>query len=204
MYFKQILAKQNIILLLCIMAIVYLFTASASAQQTNELATVASSKKILTVYFSRTGNTEQIAKQIHGLVGGDIFEVRPATPYPGDYDATTVQAKKEKEAKYNPPLTANMDNLQTYDVIFIGYPVWWRSIPPPIRTFLVENNLAGKTIIPFCTHAGSGKAQSTDDIIELAPTASVLETLVLQGSRAKTAQPEVKVWLTKIGMLSDK
>ena len=202
MYFKQDLNSCNKIFYLCIMLILCFISANIYAQQANQPTISSPSNKILIVYFSRTGNTEQIAKQIHSLVGGDIVQVQPKTPYPEDYNATTTQAKKEKEVKYNPPIEANINNLQAYDVIFVGYPVWWRSIPPPIRTFLVDNDLAGKIIIPFCTHAGSGKAQSINDIKELAPNALLLQELVMEGVKTTTAQTEVTRWLTELGMLN--
>ncbi len=117
-------------------------------------------RKILVVYFSYSGNTREIANQIHESVGGDIFEIQTVDPYPSNYDAVVKQAKQEKEWGYKPALKTKIENIESYDVIFIGSPIWWGTIPQPVVTFLSEYNLSGKTIVPFCTHAGSGQAQS--------------------------------------------
>jgi len=104
------------------------------------------------VYFSRSGNTREIANQIHERVGGDIFEIQPEEPYPSNYDAVVKQAKQELESGYKPKLKAKIENIESYDVIFVGSPIWWGTIPAPVVTFLSEYDLSGKTIVPFCTH----------------------------------------------------
>ena len=155
-------------------------------------------KKALVVYYSYTGNTRVLAEQIRQSVNGDIFEIQPATPYSSDYDTVVNQGKREVESGYKPPLKRNVDNLSSYEVIFVGTPIWWYTIAPPVSTFLTESDLAGKTIIPFCTHGGYGAGHSLDDIKKLAPKSQVLDELVLNGS-SKYEQKEIYAWLSKVG-----
>ncbi|WP_371371155.1 flavodoxin [Sporomusa aerivorans] len=155
-------------------------------------------QKALVVYFSYTGNTRILAEQIRQNVDGDIFELQPATPYSTDYDTVVKQGKQEVESGYKPPLKAKVANLAAYDVIFVGTPIWWYTVAPPVATFLAEANLAGKTIIPFCTHGGYGAGHSLEDIKKLAPTARVFDELVLYGS-SKYEQKDILAWLSKVG-----
>lgn len=172
--------------------------ANASSTPTEQTGTAKTDKKALVVYFSYTGNTRTLATQIRQSVGGDIFELQPATPYSTDYDTVVKQGKQEVESGYKPPLKSKVDNLTAYDVIFIGTPIWWYTIAPPVATFLAESDLAGKTIIPFCTHGGYGAGHSAEDIKKLAPKATVLDELVLNGSQSYS-QTEISVWLNKVG-----
>lgn len=159
-----------------------------------------SSKKVLVVYFSQSGNTREIANQIHGNVGGDIFEIQTEQTYPSSYVPLTKQAKKEQESNYHPPLKTKVKNFQSYDIIFIGYPNWWGTMPMPLFTFFSEYNFSGKTIIPFCTHEGSGLGRSESDIKKLCPQSKLLEGLAIRGGSVKKAQSQVTEWLRKIGM----
>ena len=155
-------------------------------------------KKILVVYFSRSGNTREVADQIHEKVGGDIFEIQSVKPYPDDYDECVEQAKKELEKGYRPKLKTMVKNIESYDVVFIGYPDWWSTIPAPVRVFLSAYNLSGKTIVPFCTHEGSGLGRSVTDISKLCPKSTLLEGLAIRGSDVKTAHDKLSEWLRKI------
>ena len=157
-------------------------------------------KTILVAYFSRSGNTREIANQIHKIVGGDIFEIQSVKPYPNDYDAVVKQAKQELESNYKPALKTKVNNFKPYDFIFIGYPAWWYTIPAPTSTFLSEYDFSGKTIAPFCTHEGSGLSRSVTDISKLCPKSTVLDGLAIKGSTVKTSQMEVSEWLRKIGI----
>ncbi|WP_229395352.1 flavodoxin [Methanosarcina sp. DH1] len=160
----------------------------------------SASKKILVAYFSHTGNTRVIANQIHEKVGGDIFEIVTVNPYPTDYDAVVDQAKQEQEDNYRPQLKTKVENMDSYDVVFIGYPNWWGTMPMSVFTFLEEYDFSGKTIIPFCTHEGSGLGRSVEDITELCPQSTILDGLAIRGSSVETAQDDVSEWLRKIGM----
>jgi len=159
-----------------------------------------SGKKILIVYYSRTGNTREVANQIHQLIGGDSVAIEPVTPYPSDYRETTKQAKRELESGYRPPIKTKIPDLASYDMVFVGSPNWWGTISMPVMTFLSENDLSGKTIAPFMTHGGSALGQSRADIEKLCPKATILEGLAIPGTSAKTSQKDVVAWLRSIGM----
>lgn len=157
-------------------------------------------KKILVAYFSHSDNTREIANQIHEKIGGDIFEIVTVNPYPTDYDAVVDQAKQEQEDNYRPELATEIENMDSYDVVFVGYPNWWGTMPMPVFAFLEEYDFSGKTIIPFCTHEGSGLGRSVEDITELCPQSTILDGLAIRGSSVETAQDDVSEWLHEIGM----
>ncbi len=155
-------------------------------------------KKILVAYFSYSGNTREIADQIHNSVGGDIFEIQAVKPYPDDYDAVVKQAKQELEPSYKPALKTKIENIKSYDLVFIGYPNWCKTVPAPVRTFLSEYDFSRKTIVPFCTHEGSGLGQSAADISKYCPQSTLLDGIAIRGSDVKTAQNKLSEWLQKI------
>jgi flavodoxin len=155
---------------------------------------------ILVAYFSHSGNTRVIANQIHESVGGNIFEIMSVDPYPGDYDAVVAQARKELDEDYRPKLKTKVKNMGSYNVVFVGNPNWWGTMPRPVATFLSTYDLSGKAIVPFCTHEGSGLGRCVADIKELCPRSKVLDGLAVRGSYVKKAQSEVSGWLRKIGM----
>ncbi|HEY8541015.1 MAG TPA: flavodoxin, partial [Pseudothermotoga sp.] len=105
--------------------------------------------KSLVVYYSWSGNTQKIARLIQELTDGDIVELIPETPYPSSYNATLEQAKKEIQANYKPPLKTKIDNIEDYEIIFVGSPNWWGTMAPPAATFLSQYDLSGKKIAPF-------------------------------------------------------
>ena len=167
-------------------------------------------KKILVVYFSRTGeeynvgnitkgNTAIVAEYIAQKTGADTFEIKAAKPYPDEYEACTELAKKELESNTRPAIEKNIDNLAQYDTIFLGYPIWWGAVPRVLLTFLEANDFSGKTIIPFCTHGGSGLAGTEREIADACPNAKVLDGLAVVGKTAQNdfpaAQKDVDAWL---------
>ena len=149
----------------------------------------------LTAYFSHSGNTRVVANQIHETTGGEIFEIVPVDPYPQEYNAVVEQARKELDQDYMPPLKMKVENMDSYDLVFIGYPNWWGTIPRPVAAFLLEYDFSGKTIAPFCTHEGSGLGRSVADIEKLCPGATVLGGLAVRGSSVKRSQENVNNWL---------
>lgn len=164
------------------------------------------SGKVLIAYFSRTGTTREVASQIRQNVGGELFELRTEHSYPKEYRATTNQAKEEKEASFRPKLTAEVQNMASYSTIFIGFPNWWGTMPMVFFTFLERYDLAGKTVIPFCTHEGSRFGNSLGDIRSLCPRSTILDGLALRGGgignvQTEAARKDVADWLKKIGML---
>ncbi|MGD1004667.1 MAG: flavodoxin [Methanoregulaceae archaeon] len=158
----------------------------------------------LSAYFSHSGNTRVIAHQIHENIGSDIFEIVSVDPYPSDYDEVVEQARKELSEEYRPKLRTKVENMESYKVVFVGYPVWWGTIPMPVATFLTEYDFSGKTIVPFCTHEGSGLGRSVMDIKKFCPQSTVLEGLAVRGSNVKNAQDEVSGWLQGLGVKKER
>jgi len=171
-------------------------------------------KKCLIAYFSRkglnyssggivdlkVGNTEVVAKIIQKITGGDMFHIESVTTYPKDYTETTEVAKNELRAKARPKLTEQVKNMGAYDVIFLGYPIWWGTPPMPVFTFLESYDFSGKIIVPFCTHEGSGLGHSEKDIVKACPEATVLEGIAIRGTSASSAHAIVSSWIDKLGI----
>jgi flavodoxin len=162
------------------------------------------STKILIVYFSWGGNTREMAKQIQKQTDGDLFEITTVTPYSTDYNECVAQAKKEQQAGARPPLATEVENMAAYDVVFVGYPNWWGSMPMVLFTFLEKYDLNGKTVIPFCTHGGGRWGRSVDDLKKLCPKATVLEGLTISGNVVRRSKDDVTQWLQKIGITNKK
>ena len=153
------------------------------------------SGKVLVAYFSHSGNTREVARQISEATGGDLFEIVPATPYPTEYRAVVDQGKKEIEAGVRPALKNPVGDLSQYDVIFVGSPCWWGTVAPPVATFLAAYDWSGKTVAPFMTHGGSRMGRSEDDIEKLCPGATLLGGLPVRGSAVKGSRDAVGKWI---------
>jgi flavodoxin len=163
-------------------------------------------KKSIIAYFSRrgynyvkgniidlkAGNTEIVANKIQKLTGSDIFRIDTVKSYPTDYTETTKVAQRELHENARPELTDSIDNMEQYDIIVLGYPNWWGTMPMAVHNFLESYSFAGKTIIPFCTHEGSGMGHSIDDIKRLCPDTDVQNGTPIRGSQAKDADREVQ------------
>lgn len=158
-----------------------------------------SKEKILVLYFSQSGNTETVANIIHNEVGGDIIKLETVQTYPSDYNELVDYAQNEQKQNARPELKTKIDNIEQYNIIFLGYPNWWADMPMPLYTFLDEYDLSEKTIAPFITHGGSGLSGTPDKIKQEEPNAIVLDGLAVSGSQAKNSQSEVKSWLSEIG-----
>lgn len=156
----------------------------------------AGAAKALVVYFSRSGSTRSVATEIQKQTNADIFEIIPEQPYTGDYNALLDIAKEEQRTKARPALSSTIDTFGNYDVIFLGYPIWWGDLPMILCTFLDSYDLSGKTIVPFCTSGGSGLAQSINSIKALEPDATVLDGLHLGSSSASDPGKAVTEWLS--------
>lgn len=166
-------------------------------------------KKVLIAYYSRKGqnyvsgkiinlsigNTEIIAKKIQQITKGDLFEIKTVKSYPIDYTETTNVAKDELRKNARPELSNSIENIDDYDVIYLGYPNWWNTFPMVVFTFLETYNFSGKTIIPFCTHEGSGIGKSVNDIKKLCPSTNVLEGIAIRGGSVSTANKIVENWI---------
>jgi len=155
----------------------------------NEKAdTKSGSTKVLTIYFSHSGNTRKVANTIHKVVGGDIVEIHPVEPYPVNYNAVVEQAKQELHSGYKPEIKARVEDIASYDTVFVGSPNWWHTIAPSVITFLSETDMSGKTIIPFITHGGGGLGQSAIDIEGLCPNSTILESVAIYGADVSVVQ----------------
>ena len=122
-------------------------------------------------------------------------------PILNDYDTLLAQIREEVASGYCPPLTTNIENLSSYDVIFIGYPIWVETAAPPIRTFLTTHDLAGKTVVPFCTSGTSSAEASYRLVRSLCPQSTVLEGIQIRRGTYDTAYERVIAWLQEIGIV---
>lgn len=173
----------------------------ASTEGTSKEQPLSAPKKILVAYFSYTGNTREIANQIHERVDSDIFEIRTVDPYSSDSDTVLDQAKKEQKDNYRPKIATEVENIDSYNVVFIGYPIWWEMSPMAVFTFLEGHDFSGKTIVPFCTHDGSVLGRSIADITKICSQSTILDALAVRGKGATKAKDEVSKWLRKIKMI---
>ena len=123
------------------------------------------------------GNTEYFANAIHAETGGDLFSVVVKTPYPNDYDKITDMGSEEQDEDARPELSSHVKNMDQYQTVFIGFPIWWYTMPQAMFTFLEEYDFSGKTIIPFATHGGYGVGSSVEDIKKLCPDAKLIEDI---------------------------
>ena len=143
------------------------------------------------------GNTEVAAKMIQRLAGGDLFHIDTVKGYPADYTKATEVAQRELSQNARPELASQVASLDGYDRIFLGYPNWWGTMPMAVWTFLEAHDFAGKTILPFCTHEGSGLAQSERDIHKLCPGAKVLRGLAIRGGSVAKSEKAIAAWLSE-------
>lgn len=152
-------------------------------------------KKILVAYYSWSGHTRSVAQQIQQETGGDIFEIQPAKAYPKDYQECVDIAKKEVNDNVRPAVASKVENMGQYDVIFVGYPIWWGKAPMFVYTFLESYDLKGKVVIPFCTSGGSPIDGSIPDIWQSAAGAQLVK-----GSQ-DTDAAKITQWLKTIQVM---
>lgn len=165
------------------------------AQETPEVT----DRKILIAYFSWGGTTQQVAENIAKETGGTLFRIETVNPYPTEYTPCTEVAKVERDNGVRPELKVIVENMEQYDTIFIGCPVWWHTAPMTVWSFLESDNynFRGKTIIPFCTYAATYRDETLAKIVELTPDSEHLEGF---GTTNKNA--DVTGWLKKIGIIN--
>ena len=171
--------------------------------------------KAIVVYFSHTGenysvgvitegNTAKVAKVIAAKTGADIFEIKETKPYPHSYDECIDVAKKELRDKARPEIAGDLPDLTDYQVVYLGYPNWWGDCPMVVYTFLEKSKIEGKTILPFCTHEGSGLGSTAKNIQKTFPSAKVeLNGFSLRGATAQkdaaAMEQAVDKWLKALG-----
>lgn len=168
--------------------------------------------KTLIVYFSRkgynypnqwleTGNTARVASHIADLTCGGLFELVPVVPYPDDYQEAVALSREEYDNNARPAIKNTIENLDEYDTLFVGGPVWHGAMPMIIRTFYETYDLSGKTIVPFSTHAGSGLGDCERLARSYYPDNAVLQGLAVQGVNSANARGDVEAWLMRIGII---
>ena len=164
--------------------------------------------KILIAYYSRKGqnyvsgsiknlvkgNTEIVAEYIKKAVGGELFEIDTVKDYPIDYTECTEVAKVEIQQKARPELKNYLENIDNYDKIFLGYPIWWSIPPMAVSTFLEKYDFSGKKIMPFATHEGSGLGGSISYLKKICPKAEIMSGLAIYGSKSKNSESEIANW----------
>lgn len=165
--------------------------------------TAADSGNVLVVYYSATGNTETVANYIAEATGGDIFEITPAEPYTDDDlnwtdENSRVTREHEDESLRDVELTTTqVENWDSYDTVFIGYPIWWGIAAWPVDGFVEANDFTGKTVIPFCTSSSSGLGESGQRLAQLAGTGDWMEG---QRFRSSASQEDVTAWVESLGL----
>ncbi|MCD8090445.1 MAG: NAD(P)H-dependent oxidoreductase [Clostridiales bacterium] len=169
-----------------------------AVNETGEQTEAASSS--LVVYFSWSGNTETIANEIAAQTGADVFELTPVTPYSDDYDTVLDEAQAEQSENARPEISGSIENIENYDVIYLGFPNWWGDMPMILYSFLDDYDLSGKTIAPFVSSGGSGFSNTLSTIAENEPEASLTEGLSLSSSASKNPGDAVAEWLNSIGL----
>ena len=187
-----------VLLVVSLMSIIACAQGKASKEQNG----MKENKKVLVAYFSRTGenysvgtitkgNTQIVAEMIARETGGDLFHIEPVVAYPDNYDDCVNLAKQELNSKARPAVKGDV-RTEDYDVIFIGYPNWWGDMPMSVYTFLEKHNWQGKTIIPFCTHEGSGLGSTASKLRSACQGATMLKGLAVYGHAAQNSRKETE------------
>lgn len=171
-------------------------TAAASASQEGPEETGGT----LVAYFSWSGNTRGMAELIAQETGGDLFEIATVNPYTDDYNELLDIAQQEQSEDARPELNEQVENWDSYDTVFVGYPNWWSDAPMAVYTFLESYDFTGKTLIPFNTSASGGFGRSLSGIEESAPGATVLEGLALTESELGEEQARITSWLEGLAL----
>ena len=179
-------------------------TSCATEAQNKESSSDQNNMKSIVIYFSRfgnnyvsgdivnlkVGNTKVIAQKIKSATGCDEFEIIPVKSYSDDYTKCTEEAKAELNANARPAYKGDVD-LSAYDTIYLGYPIWWGTFPMPVFTFIeAHDGFAGKSILPFSTHEGSGLGSSISDLKKLCPKATVKSGVAIKGSTVQSVNVE--------------
>lgn len=157
--------------------------------------------KMLVLYYSQTENTKAVATEIATALGADLEEVVPVEPYDGTYEETIQRCLREREGGILPSIQPVKANVADYDIVFLGYPVWFGTCAPPMLTYLDQADLAGKKVVPFCTFGSGGLQSSTADIVKKQPQAEVLPGYGVRAARIADMPAEVDQFLKASGFL---
>ena len=157
--------------------------------------------RTLVLYYSLTGNTKMVAEEIANRLGADIEAIEAVNPYDTNFQACIARSMQEREQGITPEIKALKSDLSKYDVIFIGYPVWFGTYAPPIITFLANNDLTGKKLVPFCTFGSGGLESSAKDLVNAQPNAQVMPGYGVRAARLEAMPQEVDQFLKINGFL---
>lgn len=157
--------------------------------------------KVLVVYYSQTGVTKTVAQEIANRLGADMEEIVVVNPYDGDFQATIVRCMQEREQGVLPEIQPLKADLANYDVIFIGYPIWFGTYAPPVAAWLNQVNLSGKKVVPFCTFGSGGLESSVKDLAEKQPNAEILPGYGVRAARIEAMPKEVDQFLKAGGFI---
>ena len=157
--------------------------------------------KVLVLYYSQTSNTKAVAEEIATRLGADMEEIVPEIPYDGDFQATIERCMQEREQGVIPTIQPIKADIAQYDVVFIGYPVWFGTYAPPIAAFLDNVDLSGKKVVPFCTFGSGGLESSVKDLAEKQPGAEILPGYGVRAARLEAMPKEVDQWLMAGGFI---
>lgn len=149
----------------------------------------------LVAFFTRSGNTQVIAGTVHRLHRTTLFQIRPESPYPEDYEQTVEQARQESERGFRPPLEALVPDFGRYTTVYLGFPIWGETAPPVIRSFLKSHDWRNKTLRPFITHGGYNLGNSMDIVRNEAIGATIVEPFVMEADQERRTLNQVKQWL---------
>lgn len=188
---------KNINILLVLAAVTMTAVSCGSKKETPK----EEAPKMLVLYYSQTGNTKAVAEEIANKLGADIEEITMADPYDPDFQATIDRCLKEREQEILPTINPVKADLANYDVIFLGYPVWFGTYAPPVITFLNDADFSGKKIVPFCTFGSGGLESSVKDLVAAEPNAEVLPGYGVRAARLDAMPKEVDNFLKASGFL---
>ncbi|WP_137803655.1 flavodoxin [Caulobacter sp. 3R27C2-B] len=172
-----------------------LLAAGASACKAEDQQATGAKSNTLVAYFTRSGNTRVIAEQLQRDLSADLFQIVPEEAYPADYEQNVEQARLERDRGFEPPLKGRVTNIAAYGTVFLGFPIWGETAPPPIRSFLRTHDLAGKTVRPFITHGGYGLGDSLSVLKAHAPSARILAPFVMEADQERRTMTQVRQWL---------
>ena len=161
----------------------------------------AEPQKALVLYYSQTSNTKVVAEEIASKLGADIEEIVPVEPYEGDFQATIARCMKEREEGVSPEIQPIQADLSAYDIIFLGYPIWFGTYAPPVNAFLNQVDLSGKKVVPFCTFGSGGLESSVKDLAEKQPDAEILPGYGVRAVRLEAVPVEVDRFLKAGGFI---
>ena len=183
------------------LVIVTVTMAAVSCGPKKEAQKEAEKPKTLVLFYSQTSNTKAVAQEIATKLGADMEEIVPVEPYDGDFKATIERSGKEREEGITPEIQPVKADVAKYDIIFIGYPVWFGTYAPPVATFLKQVDLSGKKIVPFCTFGSGGLDSSVRDLAKQQPNAEILPGYGVRAARLEAMPMEIDQFLKTNGFI---